>query len=566
MTAIPFRRMTRTQVVSVVALAALAALLTRLALLDHAPSSALFHPHGYCYLWRPGLVAAHVISDGLIGLSYIAISATLIYLVWRARRLLPFSWVFVSFGVFIVACGITHLMEVWTLWTPAFWLAADAKIVTAVASVATAVVLPPLLPKVLDVLQQAKVSEQRRVDLERAHSELEQRVAERTAQLQAALERAQDAARSKEAFLSTVSHELRTPLNAIVGWARMLNAGSNEESFVRRGLAVIDRNAGIQAQLVEDLLDVSQLSAGTLRLTLEPINLIHIVSDAIEVVRPAADAKQVAISWHKPSAMVSMTGEPRRLQQIVWNLLSNAVKFTPAGGQITISVTQEQGGATIEVRDNGIGIEPAFMPQLFDRFTQGDSTSTREHHGVGLGLAIARQLVELHGGTIGARSDGPGTGATFSVTLPMRAHHATEPPDTSTPLRSRGPVDLTGARVLVVDDDADTRETLALMLARSGASVTTAASADEAFDQLSAGTFDVLLSDLAMPSRDGYSLIEQVRRAHDDTLRRTPAIAVSAHAREEERAKAIAAGFHLHVAKPVGPHELIGAVSALLSR
>ena len=564
MTAIRFRPLSRMQVISVAALATLAALLTRLALLDFE-SSNLFHPHGYCYLWQPGLVAAHVVSDGLIGLSYIAISCTLIYLVWRARRLLPFSWVFVSFGVFIIACGVTHLMEIWTLWTPVFWLAADAKIVTAVASVATALVLPPLLPKVLDVIQQAHVSEQRRVDLEQAHADLERRVAERTAQLQTALERAEDAARSKEAFLSVVSHELRTPLNAILGWARMLNSGTNDEPFVRRGLAVIDRNAAIQAQLVEDLLDVSQLSAGTLRLTLEPVDLSRIVSDALEVVRPAADAKQVDISLNKPPSMVSMTGEPRRLQQIVWNLLSNAVKFTPAGGRITIDVTQERGEATIEVRDNGIGIEPAFMPHLFDRSTQADTSSTREQHGIGLGLAIARQLVELHGGTLSARSDGPGTGSTFSVKLPIRALRSTELADKPGPSWSMSR-DLTGARVLVVDDDADTRETLALMLARSGASVTTAASADEAFDQLKAGAFDVLLSDLAMPSRDGYSLIEQVRRATDDKLRRTPAIAVSAHAREEERARAIAAGFHLHVAKPVGPQELIGAVGALLSR
>jgi signal transduction histidine kinase len=566
MTAIRFRPLTRVQMVSVAGVAALAALLTRLALLDHAPSSDLFHPHGYCYLWRPGLVTAHVVSDALIGLSYIAISATLIYLVWRARRLLPFSWVFVAFGVFIVACGATHLMEVWTLWQPLFWLSADAKIVTAVASVATALVLPPLLPKVLNVIQQAHVSEQHREALEQAHAELERRVAERTTQLQTALERAEDAARSKEAFLSIVSHELRTPLNAILGWARMLNSGTNDEAFVRRGLAVIDRNAAIQAQLVEDLLDVSQLSAGTVRLALQPVDLAGIVSDALEVVRPAADAKQLEISLHKPPSVVSMVGEPRRLQQVVWNLLSNAVKFTPAGGRVAITVTQERGEATIEVRDNGIGIERAFMPHLFERFTQADASSTREHHGVGLGLAIARQLVELHGGTITAVSEGPGTGAAFIVTLPVRAVTAGRLVSEPAALPTRGSRDLTGARVLVVDDDADTRETLALMLARSGAAVTTASSADEAFDQLRAGTFDVLLSDLAMPSRDGYSLIEQVRQATDDRLRRTPAIAVSAHAREEERSRAIAAGFHLHVAKPVGPHELIGAVGALLSR
>jgi signal transduction histidine kinase len=564
MTAFRFRTLTPTEMAQAGAVGAFVALLTWLAQLDSAPSSEYFHPHGYCYLWQPGLVGVHVASDMLIGLSYVGISGTLIYLVWRGRRLLPFSWIFVWFGAFIVACGITHLMEVWTLWRPLFWLSADAKIVTALASVATAVVLPPLVPRILNVIQQAHVSEQRRVALEGAHEELERRVVERTAQLQAALERAEDAARSKEAFLSIVSHELRTPLNAILGWARMLNSGPGDDAFIQRGLSVIDRNAGIQAQLVEDLLDVSQLSAGTVRLALQPVDLARIVSDAVEVVRPAADAKQVEISLHKPPSLVSTLGEPRRLQQVVWNLLSNAVKFTPSGGQVWITVTQGGGEAVIEVRDNGIGIERGFMPHLFDRFSQADASSTRAHHGIGLGLAIARQLVELHGGTIGAASDGPGTGATFSVRLPIRAVADLKPEPSSA--RSRVSADLTGSRVLVVDDDPDTRDTLALMLARSGASVTTAASADEAFEQLHARDYDVLLSDLAMPSRDGYSLIEQIRQAANDKLRRLPAIAVSAHAREEERSRAIAAGFHLHVAKPVGPQELIGALSALLSR
>jgi len=564
MNAFGLRDTTRVQFASVAGLVVLAAVLTRLAMLDYAKSSAFFHPHGYCYLWQPGLVGAHVVSDGLIGLSYIAISATLIYLVWRARRLLPFSWMFVSFGVFIVACGATHLIEIWTLWKPVFWLAADAKIVTAIASVATAIVLPPQLPKVLDVLQAAHLSEQRRVALERAHAELEQRVAERTSQLQAALDRAEDAARSKEAFLSTVSHELRTPLNAILGWSRMLNTGSADEPFMRRGLAVIDRNATIQAQLVEDLLDMSQLNAGTMRLKLQPVDLVRVVSDALEVVRPAANAKHVDIAIIEQPAHAAMVGEPRRLQQVIWNLLSNAVKFTPAGGHVSISIAVRNGQCLVEVRDTGVGIERSFIPSLFERFTQADTSSTREYRGVGLGLAIARQLVELHGGRIAAHSEGAGKGAAFIVNLPIRsaADMTIEPGPAS---RAR-PVDLGGVRVLVVDDDVDAREALALMLARSGASVTTAASADEAFDELKAGAFDVLLSDLAMPTRDGYDLIQRVRKAEDDRLRRTPAIAVSAFAREEERTRAIASGFHLHVSKPVVPEELVGAVSALLSR
>ena len=564
MNAFGLRDTTRVQFASVAGLAVLAAVLTRLAMLDYAKSSAFFHPHGYCYLWQTGLVGAHVVSDGLIGLSYIAISATLIYLVWRARRLLPFSWMFVSFGVFIVACGATHLIEIWTLWKPVFWLAADAKIVTAIASVATAIVLPPQLPKVLDVLQAAHVSEQRRVALERAHAELEQRVAERTSQLQAALDRAEDAARSKEAFLSTVSHELRTPLNAILGWSRMLNPGSADEPFMRRGLAVIDRNATIQAQLVEDLLDMSQLNAGTMRLKLQPVDLVRVVSDALEVVRPAANAKNVDIAIIEQPAHAAMVGEPRRLQQVIWNLLSNAVKFTPAGGHVSISIAVRNGQCLVEVRDTGVGIERSFIPSLFERFTQADTSSTREYRGVGLGLAIARQLVELHGGRIAAHSEGAGKGAAFIVNLPIRsaADMTIEPG----PASGARPVDLGGVRVLVVDDDVDAREALALMLARSGASVTTAASADEAFDELKAGAFDVLLSDLAMPTRDGYDLIQRVRKAEDDRLRRTPAIAVSAFAREEERTRAIACGFHLHVSKPVVPEELVGAVGALLSR
>jgi CheY-like chemotaxis protein len=296
------------------------------------------------------------------------------------------------------------------------------------------------------------------------------------------------------------------------------------------------------------------------------VDVVRVVADALEVVRPAAEAKNVDIAVVEQPAHAALIGEPRRLQQIVWNLLSNAVKFTPAGGHVSIIIAQRHNRCIVEVRDSGIGIEKSFLPHLFERFTQADTSTTREYQGVGLGLAIARQLVELHGGTVSAHSEGPGKGAAFIVTLPVRTT-AEVPADTRMPRWPTAPaVDLHGIRVLVVDDDLDAREALALMLARSGASVTTAGSADEAFDELTAGSFDVFLSDLAMPSRDGYDLIQRVRGAEDERVRRTPAIAVSAFAREEERTKAIASGFHIHVAKPVAPEELVGAVSALLSR
>jgi signal transduction histidine kinase len=537
------------------------ALLVRLALFDFSASSEIFHPHGYCYLWRPDLVALHVVSDGLIGVSYVAISLTLIYLVWKARKHLPFSWIFVAFGAFIIACGLTHFMEIWTLWTPVFWLSADVKIVTAAASVATAVVLPPLIPKVLNIIEAAKLSEERRAALESAHAELETRVAERTEQLQAALARAEEASRLKEAFLSTVSHELRTPLNAILGWARMLNAPSVDDEFLRKGLAVIDRNARVQSQLVEDLLDVSRLGAGTLRLHLEPVDLSRVIADSIEVIRPAAEAKQVMLEI-SGDPHVPLMGDGRRLQQVVWNLLSNAVKFTPAGGTVAIRLARDEGRAVIEVRDTGIGIDREFMPLLFRRFSQADPTPTRSHQGLGLGLAIARQLTELHGGVITAESGGSGTGALFRVELPFRADVAV--PERTEATADYGLARLMGVRALVVDDEPDAREILCVMLARAGARVTAADSVASALACLESDAYDVLLSDLAMPVRDGYSLIGEIRDSRNDRVRQMPAVAVSAYARDEDRQRAIERGFHLHVAKPVSPEELVNAVRALV--
>jgi signal transduction histidine kinase len=397
---------------------AIAAILVRLALNDYGVESGLFHPRGYCYVWIPSLVATHVVSDSLIGLSYLAISVTLIWLVWRARRGLPFSWIFIAFGAFIVACGATHFMEVWTLWRPVFWLSADVKIVTAGASVATALVLPPLMPKVIGFIQAARVSEARRVELERAQLDLERRVSERTADLATALQRAEDANRAEEAFLATVSHELRTPLNAILGWAAILERRP-DLTLLKRALPVIRRHAQAQARVVGDLVDVSSIASGKIRLDLQTTDLSALVTTTLDVIRPTADTKRLTVNATvMPSIIV--WGDPARLQQVVRNLLSNAVKFTPEGGSISVVVTTSDGKAHIEVSDSGIGIETSFLPSVFDRFSQADMSPTRGYHGLGLGLAIVRHLVEIHGGSVSATSPGPDHGSTFTVRIPLQ--------------------------------------------------------------------------------------------------------------------------------------------------
>jgi signal transduction histidine kinase len=538
--------------------------LGRLALFDFAPRSNLFHPHGFCYLWQSDLVTLHVVSDMLIGTSYVAISLTLVYLVFRARKHLPFSWIFIAFGAFIVACGATHFMEVWTLWSPVFWLAADVKIITAVASVATAIVLPPLIPKAIALVEEAAVSDTRRLALEAAHAELELRVEMRTRELREALDRAEEANRSKEAFLGIVSHELRTPLNAILGWSRMLNRSTPDAGFLKRGLTVIDRNARAQAQLIEDLLDMSRISSGNMRLQLEPADLRVVVSDALDVVGPAAESRQVSIAVDLPESPVVLMMDPRRVQQIAWNLLSNAVKFTPAGGRVAVHVGRESSTAVLRVEDNGVGIAPAFLPRLFERFSQADESSERHQQGIGLGLAISKHLAQLHGGTIRVTSAGPGQGATFTVELPVALGAVRADRD-----RSRGrrfdDARLDGVRVLIVDDQVDALDLYEAILGEAGAVVSAVSSADAAIDLLRAQSFDVMISDLAMPGRDGFSLIDQVRREFSGTPGAPIAIALSAYAGAADRDRALAAGYLLYLAKPIAPEALVHGISSALA-
>ncbi|MGE3704631.1 MAG: ATP-binding protein [Vicinamibacterales bacterium] len=380
---------------------------------------------------------------------------------------------------------------------------------------------------------------------------------------------AEDANRSKDEFLSIVSHELRTPLNAMLGWASLLRSGKLEASRTTRAIDAIFTNATRQAHLIEELLDVSRIVAGRAPIDPEPVDLGENIRGAVEAVMPLADAKGLVVHL-EPIARVSVWADPRRLEQVFLNLLSNAVKFTPAGGRVTIAMEADDGSASVRVTDTGDGMEAAFLPHVFERFRQADSTMARSVGGLGLGLFIARRLVEAHGGWIRADSDGPGRGSTFTVSLPkLSATRATGEPKSALG-RDRGDrtdaaPHLAGIRVLLVDDEPDAREVMASALEACGATVLAAASAADALATLGRTPVDVLLSDLAMPGKDGYELIREIRSLSPAPYASVPAAAVTASARDDERQRALMAGFQVHLPKPVRPVTLAQTV-ALLAR
>jgi PAS domain S-box-containing protein len=374
---------------------------------------------------------------------------------------------------------------------------------------------------------------------------------------------AEESNRLKDEFLATVSHELRTPLTAILGWSRMLESGSLESEMASRAVETIKRNAKAQAQIIDDILDVSRIITGNLYLELNPIDLTSVVEAAINVVRPTAEAKNIRIevSFDREPAVVS--GDANRLQQVCWNLLSNAVKFTPSGGKVTVQVRKVNSEIEIAVTDTGQGISPEFLPFVFDRFRQADSTSTRQHGGLGLGLAIARHLIEIHGGTIEAKSSGNGQGATFTARLPVVGSLAKLPAqidvEAESQERLKSQAVLSGLDVLIVDDEKDTLELLRTALAQRGANVTAVSSAAEAVDSLKSSRPDVLVSDIAMPGEDGYDLIRKVIAL--DIAPRIPAIAITAYAKEEDKERALSAGYQRYLSKPVELGEFISAVA-----
>ncbi len=692
-----------------------------------------FIPHGHCYLWQTNLVWLHILSDAFIALAYYSIPATLFYFV-RKRQDLPFDWIFLLFSGFIVACGTTHLMEIWTLWHPTYWLSGFLKAVTATISVITALELMPLVPQALALpsptqLEQANQQLQTQIserlwveeELRKYQNHLEEMVAVRTNEItktneqlqqeilerqrileilrqseeryrylaeaipqlvwttkpngecdyfnqnwceytgltleqslgsgwlaalhpddvqradkvwsdavknstiynneyrfkraadgsyrwqlarglplkdeqgfvvkwfgtctdiheqkqileerahlleleQVARAKAETANRIKDEFLAVLSHELRTPLNAILGWSKLLQTRRLDETKTSEALATIERNATLQVQLIEDLLDISRILQGKLTLKITKINLKSTVLSALQTMQLAAETKLIEVNTVFEPGVGQIMGDSTRLQQVVWNLLSNAIKFTPRGGKVEVRLQETDGYAQIIVSDTGKGISADFLPFVFDYFRQADSTSTRNFGGLGLGLAIVRNIIEMHGGIVKADSHGEGQGAIFTVSLPLLTDESprlTDGPNYLAFLATNS-LPLNGIRVLVVDDDTDSRDFVAFVLEQDGAFVMAVSSADEALQALAEVKLDVLVSDISMPDMDGYMLIHEVRTRTPEQGGEIPAIALTAFARNNDYEKALKAGFQMHLSKPLNPEKLIAAIVKLM--
>lgn len=379
-------------------------------------------------------------------------------------------------------------------------------------------------------------------------------------------EELEKAGRIKDEFLAVLSHELRTPLNSILGWTSLLREQELEAPAVAKALETIQRNARAQNRLIEDMFDVSRIIMGRLRLEVNEIEFIRVIQAAADSIRPAAEANKIELVLDLDPSANRLRGDLNRLQQVVWNLLSNAVKFTPSGGRVEVRLERTDAHVVLQVRDNGQGIDPAFLPYVFDRFRQGESASSRSHNGLGLGLSIVRNLVELHGGTVRAESLGKGKGATFTVLLPAESSlqpHGSHPGRLPEPMEEYPALD--NVKVLVIDDEADARDLIQSTLERCSAKVTTAGSAREALEAFGRSRPDVAIVDIGMPEEDGYLLIRKLR-ALEEKEKRVPAVALTAYTREEDRELALSAGYQMHLSKPIEPRQLAWIVATLAGR
>jgi PAS domain S-box-containing protein len=661
-----------------------------------------YMPHGHCYLWQPAVLWLNVGSDALIALSYFTIPAILYYFVRKRRHDLPLAGVALLFAAFILLCGATHVLGIWTVWNPDYRLDGVVKLLTAAASATTAAMLVFVAPKAMALQTPRRLQgevDSRTRELQESNRHLQEEIAarretekllreseerfrlatralsgyiyeywpaqnrvvrserfremlgipredasgmdwwrtrvhpedaeawggmvgaiergesgasaeyrvraaddryvwiwdncisvrspegtlqrvvgnivdisdrkqveeERQELLEREREARKDAERAnfaKQEFLATLSHELRTPLSTVLIWAHVLKLKADEPEQVRRAAEVINQNARAQSQMISDLLDMSRIDSGKVRLEVQPIDVGEIVNAAVTAVLPAAEAKEIRITRVIEPMAAAVRGDPNRLQQVLWNLLSNAIKFTPKGGQVQVAVGRVGSHANLTVSDTGKGLAPEFLPHVFERFRQADSSHSREYGGLGLGLSIARQIVELHGGRINATSAGPDRGASFTVELPLSALQTPAQRERA-PARSASPPpeseDLKGISVLLVDDQPDALEGLARLLRTGSARVATASSGPEALELLRTGAFDVLLSDIGMPGQDGYEFIRAVRASGNPI----PAAALTALARAEDRGSALLAGYTVHLAKPVDASELFATVTAL---
>jgi signal transduction histidine kinase len=532
-------------------------------------ASDLAMPHGTCYLWNPSLILLHVSADTLIGLSYVAISITLCYLVYRARRDIPFTWVFVAFGLFIVACGGTHFMEVWTVWFADYWLSGYVKVVTAIASVATALVLPPLVPKTLELVARAKLADERQAQLEAAHVELA-----------SLYERLKELDQLKTQFFANVSHELRTPLALILGPTERVLAEEPLEARARRDLEVVARNARTLLKHVNDLLDVSKLEAGRMGMEYAEADLARLLRLAASNFEGLAREREISFAVDAPDSL-PIQADAGKLQRVFLNLLSNAFKFTPAGGRVRCALRREGERAVAEFHDSGPGVRRELRAAIFERFRQGDGDATRRFGGTGLGLSITKEFVELHGGTV-AVGDSPEGGALFAVTLPLAAPAGAEVRPAATEsgeaareaarqaldeLRSHVEAaaveqQMNRPLVLVVEDNQEMNRFVAETLADEYR-VATAFDGEQGLRQALETRPDLILSDVMMPGVSGDQLVRLLReRSEFDAV---PVVMLTAKADDELRVRLLREGAQDYVMKPFSAEELRARVGNLVT-
>jgi signal transduction histidine kinase len=526
-----------------------------------------FMPHAHCYLFNRNLMRLHGGSDLLIGLAYVTISATLVWLVYRARRELPFHWMMIAFAVFIVACGATHFMELWTLTAehPRYWLSGWVKAITAVASVTTAIVLPPLIPRVLALLGAARLSAERYGKLERAYGELNERYVEERSRDLAGLVRelaetkkaAEAANRAKDEFLAALSHELRTPLTPVLMLAGEMEKSAEISAAVRRDFAMIRKNVELEARIIDDLLDLTRITRGKLTLRFETVDVHALIEHPLAILRADREAKDITVALNFDAIAHHVSGDAVRLQQVFWNVLKNAIKFTPQGGRIAIRSWNEDGQLRVSVSDTGSGITPEEMPRIFTAFEQGREAAASRFGGLGLGLSITALLVREHRGRIWAESAGRDQGAAFHLELPLVASPAPDQPATPSLASPKA----RPLRVLLVEDHEDTRGILQRLMTRWGHSIMVAASVSEAREAIAKGTFDLLLSDLGLPDGTGYDVIAAFREKSD-----APAVAMSGFGMEADLARTTAAGFAEHVVKPVSADALRDLLTCFAGR
>lgn len=548
-----------------------AVLLLMVAAQHRSPGSLL--PHGYCFTWNPTLLWAHVASDSLIGTAYVSIPLTLIYLV-RKRTDLPFNWIVVLFATFIVSCGTTHWIEVWTVWNPDYWLSAIVKMITATASILTAAALIYLVPRILAIPTvealnlakaelEAEVSRRVRIEdeLRAKGAELELRVRERTAELSKATEAAHaahsaahEANLQKDRFLAKVSHELRTPLQSTLTWVTVLKTPGLAASRVALATERIAHNVAAQARLIDDLLDISRILSGKLLLEWRTVDPVTVTAQAVSVVQDARPEARIDVDF--ASAVPTIRTDPARLEQVAWNLINNAVQASVAQHRVLVTLRVTNDELRLDVQDWGAGIPLDELSSIFEPFLQR-SGSVNQHRGLGLGLAIVRSIVRLLGGDIRASSPGPGAGALFSVSLPLLQADETTGNEPERPAETEPTQLLKGLRLVYIEDEEEIARGVEVLLADAGVHVSVSTTFDEAITMIRSGSFDLLLTDLTLDAgHSGHALLPVLRETHPTT----PAIVLSAFGREADRLKSIELGFVAHLVKPVSFPSLAQAI------